>query len=238
MSFGFQHNTLTINGVDQGPLPKEAKEPLTNRWEPGKDVDIFEGVYDFHDVKVPVIHRRRIVFVKGSGWLLEDVLTGEAEGEVVVEQNFQCPPSITAEIDDETVRLVSKSGPVLHLMALDNGWTPRVVEGERKFPGSSRENNHTWTGWVNAGRGWCGRERSKKCATPSSTSPAPAVVYTGRVKLPCVRRIWLAPAAAKDVAPARPTVHGDSIRVDARDGRPAIWIESTVENLKVEEGKQ
>ena len=236
MSYGFQHSTLTINGVDQGALPKEASRPLGNRWEPGEHVDIFEGEYDFRDVDVPVLHRRRIVFVKGSGWLVEDVLTGE--GEVTVAQTFQCPPSVTPEIDGETVRLRSASGPVLHLVPLTGGWAPRIVEGEREFPGSSRKSHHTWTGWVDAGRGWCGRERSDKRATPSSTSPAPAVVYEGRCRLPYVRRIWLAPAPSREMDPAAVTMNGDVIVVPARGNRPEVRIKSVVETLDVIRGEE
>ena len=74
------HNTVTVDGADQTPYARSRSSlPSAEATFLGRDVrdglDILCG-----EVRSPVyeaVHRRRVIFVDGAYWLIEDVLTGE-----------------------------------------------------------------------------------------------------------------------------------------------------------------
>jgi hypothetical protein len=74
------HNTVTVDGADQTPYARgrsslpSARATFLGR-ERRDGLDILTG-----EVRSPVyeaLHRRRVIFVDGAYWLIEDVLTGE-----------------------------------------------------------------------------------------------------------------------------------------------------------------
>ncbi len=74
------HNTVTVDGADQTPYARSRSSlPSAEATFLGRDtrdgLDILYG-----EVRSPVyeaVHRRRVIFVDGAYWLIEDVLTGE-----------------------------------------------------------------------------------------------------------------------------------------------------------------
>jgi hypothetical protein len=73
------HNTVTVDGVDQTPYARgRSSLPSASATFLGRDIrDGLDIVYG--EVVSPVyeaVHRRRVIFVDGAYWLIEDVLTG------------------------------------------------------------------------------------------------------------------------------------------------------------------
>jgi hypothetical protein len=197
---GFLHNTVTIDGVDEfrtaggvsGDL--EAHEPLQNRWESGQRYSLFVGDFSFAPVK-PIHWQRRIVFVDGTYWFLQDVLTGNQEA-ARVKQNFQFDADIQIEFQGDLTVATAPERARLILMPLSGGLHPELTVGDT--------DPHT-TYWPNGdapstviareddndqvhGRGWTGRGGHKLI-------PAPAVTYVGAVKVPSALTIAIVPLA-------------------------------------------
>ena len=74
------HNTVTVDGTDQTPYARSRSSlPSAQATFLGREtrdgLDILCG-----EVRSPVyeaVHRRRVIFVDGAYWVIEDVLTGE-----------------------------------------------------------------------------------------------------------------------------------------------------------------
>ena len=74
------HNTVTVDGSDQTPyarsrssLPSAVATFLGRETRDGFDIlcgEVRSPVYE-------AVHRRRVIFVDGAYWVIEDVLTGE-----------------------------------------------------------------------------------------------------------------------------------------------------------------
>lgn len=193
---GFLHNTITIDGVDEFRSPAttaEVKAPLTNRWEHGAGYSLFVGDYSFAPVR-RVCWERRVLFVDGSYWLLQDVLTGEEAG-AAVEQNFQFEADIEIAFDGNTTVATAPNGARLLLLPLGGALQPRLTLGDRAphttyWPAGSptevlrSEDGHD----QKHGRGWTGRGGDRLL-------PAPAVTYVGTMPLPALITLALVPLA-------------------------------------------
>ena len=204
---GFLHNTITIDGVDEFKSTgsaHEAKEPLRNTWEHGERYTLFASSYSFRPVK-PVTWERRVVFVDGSYWLLQDVLTGGQDG-AEIEQNFQFEADINIEFDGTTTIATAPNNARLLLVPLTGKLSPKLSVGDEAphvsyWPDGKpktvlcredgRDQKH--------GRGWTGRSRHK-------LMPAPAVTYTGEETFPLALTIALIP-----LQPGRPLADTPSL---------------------------
>ena len=77
------HNTVVIDGQEIAELGglfeiKNGAEPVIYGWRSTIDHDFFDGAhYGYKKLLKPVEHRREILFVKPSYWVMRDVLTGE-----------------------------------------------------------------------------------------------------------------------------------------------------------------
>ncbi|MEA3401123.1 MAG: heparinase II/III family protein, partial [Armatimonadota bacterium] len=130
---GFLHNTITVDGVDEfhseGTVA-ETTEPLGNVWEHGTDYTLFVSDYSFRPVK-PVTWERRVLFVDGSYWVLQDVLTGD-QSEAEIEQNFQFEADIEIELQGTSTVATAPNGARLMLAPLDASLQPVVTVGDRE----------------------------------------------------------------------------------------------------------
>ncbi|MBT3375150.1 MAG: alginate lyase family protein [Lentisphaerae bacterium] len=214
-SSAFLHNTITVDGVDEfmgkGAV-REAEEPLRNRWECGTDYTLFASDFSFRPVK-PVRWERRVLFVDGQYWLLQDVLTGDQpSGEI--EQNFQLDADIEVVFRATTTEARAPNGARLIFVPVEGGLTPTLTIGDTA--------PHT-TYWPRGkptqvlrsedgkdqkhGRGWTCRKGHK-------LHPAPAVTYTGEVTLPAVLTTLIVPLDAAETIP---------VVGQARDGENTVW---------------
>jgi uncharacterized heparinase superfamily protein len=124
------HNTVTVDGLDQTPYSRtRPKGPVADGRFLGRatrpGVDVLEG-----EARSPVyeaVHRRRIVFVDGRYWIVEDRLRGEREHRYDLRFHL----AEAAELEGNAVR-----APGLTLLivgadeiALEPGWiSPRYGE--------------------------------------------------------------------------------------------------------------
>jgi len=185
-SAGFLHNTITVDGVDEyqskGTI-KETHEPLQNVWEHGDNYTLFVGSYSFAPVK-SIKWERRVLFVDGSYWLLQDVLTGDQDA-VKVEQNFQFESDIAIAFNDNQIAAKAPNGARLVLLPLEGALKPKLTIGD-KTPHRTYWPNGKSIDVIQHGRGWAGRSTHKLL-------PAPAVTYAGEVKLPATITVALVP---------------------------------------------
>jgi len=216
---GFLHNTITIDGVDvfrSDGTVAETKVPLTNTWEHGARYSFFAGDYSFRPVK-PVTWERRIVFVDGAYWLLQDVLTGDL-AEAAVEQNFQFEADITIAFDKGVTIATAPGGARLLIIPLDSALAPILTRGDTEphttyWPGGKpttvlrHEDGHD----QKHGRGWSVGRRGDQLI------PAPAVTYTGRCTLPGILTMALVPLAPGQDLTAAPRI------VSQQDGEQTLW---------------
>jgi len=215
---GFLHNTITIDGVDEfqseGSIA-EAKAPLSNVWEHGERHSLFVGSFTFSPVK-PVTWERRIVFVAGSYWLLQDVVTG-GQDSARLEQNFQFQADVRVSFEGDLTVATAPNGARLALVPLNGPLTPQLTIGDKTphttyWPAGKptqvlrREDNHD----QKHGRGWSGRAGYK-------LTPAPAVTYVGEVKLPAVLTTLLAPLEQGQTLDDLPSVRS------APEGDKIVW---------------
>jgi hypothetical protein len=78
------HNTVTVDGQDQAlPIPGDSfgwsdYPPFQIRkWQVSKELDVFEGEhFGYARLKPPVVHRRKIIFLKPSCWIILDDVNG------------------------------------------------------------------------------------------------------------------------------------------------------------------
>lgn len=189
MYAGFLHNTVTVDGVDEYMADahfKEVGEPLNNLWAHNEDYALFAGVHDFAPVK-PLCWERRVVFVAGRYWLLQDLITGDQD-EVDVEQNFQFNDDIAVAIEGASALASAPTGERLLLQRLGGALTPQLAIGD-----STPHPTHSSTYDPNTrphvfphGRGWVAR-------FGKHMYEAPAVTYCGRLKLPAIMTTALIP---------------------------------------------
>lgn len=210
LSHGFQHNLPTVDGIDQGPREKLATEPLKHGWLVTDEFELFTGSYEYPGAGVT--HTRRIGFILDDAWLLEDHFSGT--GYHRLELVYQLAPGTKAELLSNRIVLTAKNGARLTMDLRGPKLEARIVEGDPVFPGASNgtvDKTHSWTGWVDGGRGWVGRVRHRGGGpTPDSSVPAPCLVLSGEVDLPTVFRTVMLPAAP-----------GQEQRV--------VWLDSPVE---------
>ncbi|NQZ68831.1 MAG: heparinase II/III family protein [Lentisphaeria bacterium] len=194
---GFLHNSITIDGVDvfiNSPLVTD--KPLTNPWIQEDNYVLFASDYCFEPVK-PVRWERRVLFVNGSYWLVQDVITGDLDT-AMIEQNFQFDAEIEVSIDDQTIHATAENGSQLSVVPLMGDLQAVISIGDRKphktwWPRGEKETDvlyHEDGNDQQHGRGWTGRLSHKLI-------PAPAVTYTGQATLPLVLTVAIIPGDVK-----------------------------------------
>jgi hypothetical protein len=218
---GFLHNSITIDGVDQGYGPRKMEEPLDTTWRTEDDYDLFEASYDFNGAGLDVTHTRRIVFVRPHLWVITDTLSGE--GTHTIERNFQCAAGCSIEPGDSSSTITAENGSVLRVFNFGPALSGAVVEGQTEYPGSTIGDRQI-NSWINGGRGWSSRAFDiKHRPDRKSTAPAPALLHIGEVELPVTLTTILVPAPAADEA-----------AVDCRwDGQTLEVTGSPAANLRV-----
>jgi heparinase II/III-like protein len=90
------HNTLRVDGADQAV----ACEPFSwthipttqaENWIAGKSFTYFVGSHNgYARLADPVVHRRHVLKIAGSLWLVRDVAVGKAEHELEIRWHFAC----------------------------------------------------------------------------------------------------------------------------------------------------
>ena len=159
------HSTVTIDGADQsepaGPFQwLRRPRAILREWMSTSELDLAGAEHNaYAHLDRPVVHRRRVLFVKPDFWLVIDDVTGE--GRRAVDVSWQFAPLQAALTPHEGCRIETERGSVLWVMPFAG------------VPLSSR----IATGELQPMRGWMSRRYGQK-------QPAPALVCSTAADLP------------------------------------------------------
>jgi len=167
------HSTVVVDGLGQaipaGPFKWDARpRARLHRWQSTEAFDCAEASHEAYSrLGDPVVHRRRVVFVKPGYWAVVDVLDGRAEHAVGLRFQF-APIEVTV-------------GPDLWARA-------RVSEGRglliKPFAAVSLK-GEVHEGDLAPIQGWISPEYGRR-------GPAPALIYSTVARLPlCIMTLLL-----------------------------------------------
>jgi len=186
------HSTVTVDGLGQA----EPKGPFGWRLRPAAHLRRFESTpgFDFADASHeaytrlpdPVVHRRRVVFVKATGyWVIVDDLAGSAEHRI--EQRFQFGEVKLTAASDSWIRAEGRRGRGL----LTRAFAARPMSARIE------------SGSLSPLAGWVSPNYGQRIA-------APALVFSTTVQLPFRIVTLLLPVEDSAAPPPRVRVVQDS----------------------------
>jgi hypothetical protein len=175
------HSTVTVDGQDQaepaGPFAwRQRPAARLLRWSSSEGFDLAEAEHDaYARLADPVVHRRRVLFVKPRGFVVVDELAGAAVHRIDV--RFQL------------------GGAAVSLDAAP--WVRAAVDGRllwvRAFSAAALE-THLFDGQDAPREGWISPDYGRQ-------QPAPALVFRAWCRLPLRVATVLWPAADEEAAP-------------------------------------
>jgi hypothetical protein len=203
------HSTATVDGQDQaaarGPFSWHARPAARLRRVASADaLDVAEAEHDaYARLADPVVHRRRVLWVKSRYWVIVDEFAGAAEHEIAL--RFQFAPVEVSVDPGLWARAVGAGGRGL----LVRPFASVAMKAEvRAGSPSPRE------GWVSPDYG--------------QRRPAPALVYAATAPLPLrVATLLLPVQDARGAAPAVEALAGDAAGPGALcfdGGREVVWF--------------
>jgi hypothetical protein len=178
------HSTLLVDGIGQatpaGPFSwKTAPRARLRRWASTEAYDLADAEHDgYCTLPDPVVHRRRVLFVKPHYWVIVDDLDGRAAHQV--ELRFQYAPMPVAIDDTPWVRARGPNGHALLVGAFTT--VPlkiRIV-----------------TGQLTPIEGWVSKDYGQR-------EPAPMAVYAAATSLPLRIVTLVVPVEHASAAPPR-----------------------------------
>jgi hypothetical protein len=191
------HNTIVIDGQNQaepvGAFSWRARPAArVHAWESQSTHDYVDAEHDgYSRLPSPVKHRRRVLFVKPSGWVVVDDLSGTGEHAIELRFHFS-PRDVTA-------------GPGLWVSAPGNRG-----QGLWIVPLASQALNlEVRKGQLDPIDGWMSPAYGVR-------EPAPVAIYAGRVSLPLRITTLIVPVETLASAPpALEVTHGVGGEIDA-----------------------
>jgi hypothetical protein len=186
------HNTVRIDGKDQaepaGPFGwRDRPQATVREWQSTSELDVVEAEHAGYATQgVPVVHRRRVVFVKPSFWIVIDDLLGE--GTHAAEWSFQFAPLPLSLMSSGAARVDLPGGEALWAVPLSTTDVRASVH----------------TGEVAPIRGWVSPDYGRRV-------PAPMLVYSAMALLPMRQVTVLFPERRPSAVPPslQPIVNGD-----------------------------
>jgi uncharacterized heparinase superfamily protein len=159
------HSTIMIDGMSQaqpaGPFGWRGQPRVRLReWHSTSEFDFLDAEHDgYLTLADPVVHRRRVIFVKPGYWILVDDLSGTARHQV--DLNFQFGPLDVTLNTHPWARAQTPKGRVLWISPFPSAPShPSIKSGELTPP-----------------RGWISRQYGER-------QPAPMLIYSFAVALP------------------------------------------------------
>ena len=175
------HSTALVDGIGQavpaGPFVwKGRPRARLGRWASTEAFDLADAEHEaYRFLADPVVHRRRVIFVKPRYWILIDDFGGSAEHQV--ELRFQFAPIAVTADRAEWVRARGHGGQALLIGAFATiPLETRIVEGE-----------------LAPAQGWVSAEYGQR-------RPAPTLIYSAAARLPLriVTLLWPANNSSAD----------------------------------------
>jgi hypothetical protein len=194
------HNTVRIDGKDQaepaGPFGWRDRPQTTIReWQSTTALDVVEAEHAGYAAQgIPVVHRRRVVFVKPLFWIVIDDLIGE--GTHSAEWSFQCAALPVSLMSSGAARVDLPGGEALWVVPLSTDVRRSVHTGE-----------------VAPIRGWVSPDYGCRV-------PAPMIVYSAVAPLPFRQVTVLFPERRPSAVPPslHPIVDEDRLMTGLRVG--------------------
>ena len=159
------HSTVIVDGVSQaepaGAFGWNGQPRVRLReWHSTPEFDFLDAEHDgYLSLPDPVVHRRRVIFVKPGYWMLIDDLSGAAHHQV--DLTFQFGPLDVSLVTHPWARAQTAGGRVLWISPFPSAPVrPSLKSGELMPP-----------------RGWISREYGER-------QPAPMLIYSFAVALP------------------------------------------------------
>ncbi|MDQ6888403.1 MAG: heparinase II/III family protein, partial [Gemmatimonadota bacterium] len=127
------HNALTLDGegssVPGGPFTwRRIATCRVRQWVSTTRVDLFEGSHDgFARLPSPAVHRRSLLFLRGSYWVMCDRIESAGEHEATI--HVQAAAGVTMQPDGVRLSLRAPGGHELSLTTVSPGATVHVGEG-------------------------------------------------------------------------------------------------------------
>ena len=188
------HSTLTVDGMDQseprGPFRWSRRPRATLReWLSTSSFDLVDAEHNAYvHLDSPIVHRRRVLFVKPDFWVLVDDITGSGRHEV--DLSFQFAPLPAALTAPGCCRVETGGGSVLWLLPCAGVPLSTSIK----------------SGGLQPMRGWISKRYGHK-------QPAPALLCSAAGSLPLRIITVLFPAADRlSPAPAvEPVIARDTI---------------------------
>jgi len=205
------HSTVTIDGRDQaipaGPFAWHSHPGARlRRWLSTEEVDFVDAEHDaYRHLPAPVIHRRRILFVKPRFWVIVDDLDGSMEHRIDLRFQF-APIGMTLEAD----LWARARGPRGHGL-LVRPFAAVPLKGE------------ILEGCLDPPRGWVSHHYGQR-------HPAPLLVYSAVAMLPMrvVTLLW----PTEDAEASLPLVRSPEGDGPGLDG---LLFESTQQRIRFDE---
>ena len=113
------HSTVIVDGLGQsepaGPFAwRRRPRAVLREWITTPQFDLVDAEHNaYAHLAAPVIHRRRVMFVKPDFWVLIDDITGA--GRHAVDCSFQFAP-LAVELSGDRCRVETERGSVLWIM--------------------------------------------------------------------------------------------------------------------------
>jgi len=193
------HSTVMVDGYGQahpaGPFKWDTRpRARLHRWLSTEALDFADAAHDaYRRLGDPVVHRRRVLFVKRRFWVVVDDLEGRAEH--AIELRFQFGPMpVTVDPD-----LWARARVAAACGLLIRAWAPVPLKAE------------VHEGDVAPIQGWISPDYGQR-------RPAPVVTYSTVTRLPL--RIVSLLLPAEDVFAAPPAVAPLLADLDVLAGRP------------------
>jgi len=203
------HNTIVVDGKDQSILLESGRvyrmaQAMLHQWVSNAYFDFVDGSHDgYCRLSQPVIHRRKILFLKSEYWIVVDLLMGQP-AQHCLDQYFHLMPWATPVLDQKTktMRVECDETPVITVAPLGIRTSSLQVE--------------VITGATNPIQGWVSFFSGEKIAAPALKCRKDVQVPTSFVTL-----LYPHPAGSRNELRVMES------RVTARDGRPIDETEVT-----------
>ena len=203
------HSTVLVDGASQavpaGPFRWQSRpEARLHQWISTHAFDFADASHAaYRRLPDPVLHRRRVLFVKPRYWLLADDLEGE--GVHGVELQFQFAPSIAVSVDS-----------TLWARARGTGKRGLCIKPFAAVPLAAE----VCSGRLRPIRGWVSSHYGQR-------QPAPCLVYSATVRLPL--RIVTLIQPSEDPQALPPSV---SVLEDAHGGCAGVSLDAGGETVR------
>lgn len=221
------HNTVSLDGRSSsepaGPFRWAVLTPgVLDAWHASPVGTLFEGHHDgYGRLDTPARHRRLIVAVRHSWWVVRDVVESEGRHQAVA--TFQCAAGLDAAVEGNVLRVSDDGSPVVtvHALGVVGRWIVDQGVASRRY-GARPPGCRVRFAFTTEGR------TVVTFVIARGAGPAPGQVGHERIGLGEVVRV--VGAAERDLLMFGPVGTVDGIRSDAR----VAWVRRRASDGAVE----